>query len=75
MRHCPGRRERAARIAADTSLPEGVRAGTVDRFQGRQGVVVLYSMASSSADVSMASVPSRAIRAPSRLSSAARSSM
>ncbi|GAA1142000.1 TM0106 family RecB-like putative nuclease [Ornithinicoccus hortensis] len=30
-------------------LPEGVRAGTVDRFQGRQGVVVLYSMASSSA--------------------------
>jgi uncharacterized protein len=30
-------------------LPAGVRAGTVDKFQGQQGAVVLYSMASSSA--------------------------
>lgn len=30
-------------------LPEGVRVGTVDRFQGRQAPVVIYSMASSSA--------------------------
>lgn len=30
-------------------LPEGVQVGTVDRFQGRQAPVVIYSMASSSA--------------------------
>ncbi len=29
---------------------EGVRAGTVDKFQGQQAQVVIYSMASSSAD-------------------------
>ncbi|WP_153398449.1 TM0106 family RecB-like putative nuclease [Ornithinicoccus halotolerans] len=31
------------------ALPDGVRAGTVDRFQGRQAPVVIYSMASSTA--------------------------
>ena len=30
-------------------LPAGVRAGTVDKFQGRQAPVVIYSMASSTA--------------------------
>lgn len=34
-------------------LPEGVRVGTVDRFQGREAPVVIYSLAASSAaDVS-----------------------
>ncbi|MDV3223150.1 TM0106 family RecB-like putative nuclease, partial [Intrasporangium sp.] len=33
------------------ALPEGARVGTVDKFQGRQGAVVIYSMASTSADV------------------------
>jgi uncharacterized protein len=32
------------------ALPAGARAGTVDKFQGREGVVAVYSMASSSAD-------------------------
>ncbi|GAB95056.1 putative RecB family nuclease [Kineosphaera limosa] len=32
-------------------LPPGVRAGTVDKFQGRQAPVVIYSMASSSAEL------------------------
>jgi uncharacterized protein len=32
-------------------LPEGARVGTVDKFQGRQGAVVIYSMASTSAAV------------------------
>jgi uncharacterized protein len=31
------------------ALPEGVQAGTVDKFQGRQAAVVIYSLASSSA--------------------------
>ncbi len=30
-------------------VPEGVQVGTVDKFQGREGVVVIYTMASSSA--------------------------
>jgi uncharacterized protein len=30
-------------------LPDGVRVGTVDKFQGQQAAVVFYSMASSSA--------------------------
>ena len=41
-----------AQVAALTAmLPKGVRVGTVDRFQGRQGAVVVYSMASTSAAV------------------------
>jgi superfamily I DNA and/or RNA helicase len=31
-------------------LPQGVAAGTVDRFQGREAAVVLFSMASSTGD-------------------------
>jgi predicted RecB family nuclease len=31
------------------ALPDGIRVGTVDRFQGREAPVVVYSMASSSA--------------------------
>ena len=31
------------------ALPEGARIGTVDKFQGQQAPVVIYSMASSSA--------------------------
>ncbi len=30
-------------------VPEGVQVGTVDKFQGREGAVVIYTMASSSA--------------------------
>ncbi len=30
--------------------PDGVRVGTVDKFQGRQGAVAIYSMATSSAE-------------------------
>ena len=33
------------------ALPEGARIGTVDRFQGRQGAVVIYSMASTASSV------------------------
>jgi uncharacterized protein len=36
-----------ARLRA--ALPDGIRVGTVDRFQGREAPVVIYSMASSSA--------------------------
>ena len=32
------------------ALPRGTRVGTVDKFQGREGAVAIYSMASSSAD-------------------------
>jgi uncharacterized protein len=32
------------------SLPPGARVGTVDRFQGQEAAVVLYSLAASSAD-------------------------
>ena len=32
------------------ALPAGTQVGTVDKFQGREGVVAVYSMASSSAD-------------------------
>ncbi|MGB7450097.1 MAG: AAA domain-containing protein, partial [Ornithinimicrobium sp.] len=35
--------------AVAAKLPEGVRVGTVDKFQGRQAAVVIYTMASSSA--------------------------
>ena len=35
-----------ARLRA--ALPDGIRVGTVDRFQGREAPVVIYSMASSS---------------------------
>jgi uncharacterized protein len=31
-------------------LPDGTRVGTVDKFQGRQGVVAIYSMASSTSE-------------------------
>ena len=33
-----------------TKLPEAVRIGTVDKFQGQEAEVVLYSMASSSGE-------------------------
>jgi uncharacterized protein len=36
-----------ARLRA--ALPDGIHVGTVDRFQGREAPVVIYSMASSSA--------------------------
>ena len=39
------------------ALPEGARVGTVDRFQGQQAAVVVYSMASSSAAASPRGVP------------------
>jgi uncharacterized protein len=32
-----------------SALPDGIRVGTVDRFQGREAPVVIYSMASSTA--------------------------
>jgi uncharacterized protein len=35
----------------DHALPDGVRVGTVDKFQGQQGAVVIYSLASTSAAV------------------------
>ncbi|MGB3186721.1 MAG: TM0106 family RecB-like putative nuclease [Ornithinimicrobium sp.] len=39
-----------AHVAAVTAVvPDGVRVGTVDKFQGREAAVVIYSMASSSA--------------------------
>ncbi len=42
---------RAIREAlAATGCPPGVQVGTVDKFQGRQGVVAIYSMATSSAE-------------------------
>ncbi len=31
------------------ALPTGARVGTVDKFQGRQGAVVIYTMGSTSA--------------------------
>lgn len=37
-----------ARLRA--ALPEGARVGTVDKFQGQQAAVVIFSMATSSAD-------------------------
>lgn len=40
-----------AQVAALTErMPAGVRVGTVDKFQGQQAPVVIYSMASSSAE-------------------------
>jgi uncharacterized protein len=35
---------------AQAGCPEGVQVGTVDKFQGRQAPVAIYSMATSSAD-------------------------
>jgi predicted RecB family nuclease len=40
-----------AQVAAlEKVLPEGARVGTVDRFQGQEAPIVLYSMASSTAE-------------------------
>src|SRR2546425_98306 len=40
-----------AQVAKLTAaLPEGARVGTVDKFQGQEAPVVIYSMATSSAD-------------------------
>ncbi len=39
------------------ALPEGVRVGTVDRFQGQQAAVVVYSLASTSAALAPRGVP------------------
>jgi predicted RecB family nuclease len=40
-----------AQVAAlEKVLPEGARVGTVDRFQGQEAPVVIYSMASSTAE-------------------------
>jgi predicted RecB family nuclease len=36
--------------ALRTALPEGVRVGTVDRFQGQEAPIVFFSMASSSGE-------------------------
>jgi predicted RecB family nuclease len=42
---------RAIREAlAAAGCPDGVRVGTVDKFQGREGAVAIYSMATSSAE-------------------------
>jgi uncharacterized protein len=42
---------RAIREAlADAGCPSGIRVGTVDKFQGREAPVAIYSMATSSAD-------------------------
>jgi uncharacterized protein len=41
-----------AHVAAlQRALPEGARVGTVDKFQGQQGAVVIYTMGSTSAEV------------------------
>ena len=34
----------------EDALPDGVRAGTVDKFQGKEAPVVIYSMATSTPD-------------------------
>jgi uncharacterized protein len=34
----------------EAGCPDGVRVGTVDKFQGREAAVAIYSMATSSAD-------------------------
>jgi uncharacterized protein len=34
----------------EADCPDGVRVGTVDKFQGREAAVAIYSMATSSAD-------------------------
>ena len=38
------------RGARGAGVPDGVRVGTVDKFQGREAAVAIYSMATSSAD-------------------------
>lgn len=41
-----------AQVSALTkSLPDGAKVGTVDKFQGQEAPIVIYSMASSSVDV------------------------
>ena len=35
---------------AESGCPDGVRVGTVDKFQGQEAPVAIYSMATSSAD-------------------------
>ena len=35
---------------AEVGCPDGVQVGTVDKFQGREAPVAIYSMATSSAD-------------------------
>ena len=37
-------------VAMRTALPEGVRVGTVDKFQGQEAPVVFFSMATSSGE-------------------------
>jgi uncharacterized protein len=44
------RRDNAQVGALVDSLPHGLRVGTVDKFQGQQAPVVIYSMTSSSAE-------------------------
>lgn len=40
-----------------SALPDGARIGTVDKFQGQEGPVVIYSLASSSADDAPRGIP------------------
>lgn len=37
--------------AIDSALPDGARVGTVDKFQGQEAPIVIYSMATSSAEL------------------------
>ena len=51
-RRRPRRRavQRAGRPSCGGALPDGARVGTVDKFQGQEAPVAIYSMATSSAD-------------------------
>ena len=49
-RHARAAQIRAIQRALTASGQRGFRVGTVDKFQGQEAPVVIYSMATSSAD-------------------------